>query len=577
MNFNLLREKPAKEPLTQPQLSQPIPPVTTVTERPSLNAKRYPRPLKEGQFVYKHGKRHHSYDNEKAPYPLSYDRNVLEIEALDNKFNYFLKNSASFVNFRQPPGRVLDLGCGTGNWIFEAAKGWPDCTFVGFDLVNVQVPTILLDSSVRCRIEWRHGNFLTTRLPFDDDEFDHVHIQYIARGVPENKWGVLLDEVNRVLSPGGSVEIIEEDVVFPVLPKWFTAALRSRVRRESTVHLPEGTSRPLPVTPSRNIPPHDHALLESLVQAVYEERFINTRPTAVLPGYFTSYFRQSIIGPVIQFPMPPLAPLQPPPVQLPETSVVRNLDVELPPAPEFPQPGPIHRPISVSFSSTLRPSPISTLGSSGYSPLLAARRRPASVSFSSIQTSSTRMDPILRTNSTTSNQRLVDPMTSFKRFIIDGLAMREGEKMGQPSSLVPLDQLKRLDDRSLAMHLYRSYQSVLACQEAMWDELKYRLHHRKEELIRYGWDDDEELEELQTRKKFEKLIERFQSDIHARLSLWSSLTECGFEVPPREPLSKAEYIEELRRRECLVEACKLATAEELQEPCRTLRVLVGYK
>lgn len=28
---------------------------------------------------------------------------------------------------------------------------------------------------------------LTTKLPFDDDEFDHVHIQSIAKGVPENK------------------------------------------------------------------------------------------------------------------------------------------------------------------------------------------------------------------------------------------------------------------------------------------------------------------------------------------------------------------------------------------------------
>lgn len=32
---------------------------------------------------------------------------------------------------------------------------------------------------------WSHS--LTTRLPFEDDEFDHVHVQGIARGVPENK------------------------------------------------------------------------------------------------------------------------------------------------------------------------------------------------------------------------------------------------------------------------------------------------------------------------------------------------------------------------------------------------------
>jgi ubiquinone/menaquinone biosynthesis C-methylase UbiE len=28
---------------------------------------------------------------------------------------------------------------------------------------------------------------LTTKLPFDDDEFDHVHVHAIARAVPENK------------------------------------------------------------------------------------------------------------------------------------------------------------------------------------------------------------------------------------------------------------------------------------------------------------------------------------------------------------------------------------------------------
>jgi len=31
------------------------------------------------------------------------------------------------------------------------------------------------------------GFSLTTRLPFDDDEFDHIHMQSIATGVPENK------------------------------------------------------------------------------------------------------------------------------------------------------------------------------------------------------------------------------------------------------------------------------------------------------------------------------------------------------------------------------------------------------
>ena len=71
-------------------------------------------------------------------------------------------------------------------------------------MVNIQIPLQELDSDLRERIEWKHGNLcvnpsgsvtnpdvciqsLTTKLPFDDDEFDHVHVSMIAKGVPENK------------------------------------------------------------------------------------------------------------------------------------------------------------------------------------------------------------------------------------------------------------------------------------------------------------------------------------------------------------------------------------------------------
>jgi len=33
---------------------------------------------------------------------------------------------------------------------------------------------------------------LTTKLPFDDDQFDHVHIQNISPGVPESKVIIML-------------------------------------------------------------------------------------------------------------------------------------------------------------------------------------------------------------------------------------------------------------------------------------------------------------------------------------------------------------------------------------------------
>ena len=94
-------------------------------------------------------------------------------------------------------------------------------------------------------------------------------------------------------------------------------------------------------------------------------------------------------------------------------------------------------------------------------------------------------------------------------FIIDKSATEYDP--GAPQVLFPLDRLASLSERSLAMHLYRSYQSVLACEDAMWEELKDRLLNRKDELLPFGWDDDEDLEELESRKKFERLVDRYRS------------------------------------------------------------------
>ncbi|KAF7339336.1 UBIQUITIN-CONJUGAT-2 domain-containing protein [Mycena sanguinolenta] len=530
------------------------------TDSPSALAGK--RQARKDQFVIKHGLRFHSY-GEKAPYPLAYSKHVLELESLDMRLvSHMTDGSVSFVDFSDEnwtkdggptPEHSLDLGCGSGAWVIDAAKEWPTCDFVGFDLVDIQIPLKTLPSeydSIAERITWVHGNFLTNKLPFEDDEFDHVHIHAIAQGVPENKWGILFEEVNRVLRPGGVVEIMEDGKLL-LIRHWFTAPLRARPRRSTSVHHPNGTQRGLDDNQS-DTTSHDHALLESLYKSVFESRFINLSPTAILPNYFTTYFRHVTLSPVISFFMPPIPPLQPLPPQIITSYVIDpNSDT-------------LDSRTSTVFASPFPRDPADIviilfcyIGLHWFDRCILPGVNIYGVAHKVIF-------------------RFHTP-SPLKRFVMD-MGLDEEEPALSPDRTPLRNRLNSLNERSLAMHLYRSYQLVLACQEEMWEELKDRIRNRKDELKPFGWDDDEELEELQSRKKFELLIDRYRTDMQTRTALWCSLTGIGWQFPPREPLSKAELIEEERIRAAMMEARTHSHPDdETPSLCRSLRVLVGYK
>jgi hypothetical protein len=65
--------------------------------------------------------------------------------------------------------------------------------------------------------------------------------------------------------------------------------------------------------------------------------------------------------------------------------------------------------------------------------------------------------------------------------------------------------------------------------------------------------------------------------MQTRVALWASMTNLGWPAPQREPLSKAELIEEERIRQAMLEARKLASPEDFQTPCRSTRILIGTK
>ena len=77
-------------------------------------------------------------------------------------------------------------------------------------------------------------------------------------------------------------------------------------------------------------------------------------------------------------------------------------------------------------------------------------------------------------------------------------------------ALFPPDALKKanLDEHSLFMQLHRALGQVVACKEAMWDELLVKIERDQESLRMYGWDDGD-FSAATSRQKFEALFAQY--------------------------------------------------------------------
>ncbi|KII93964.1 hypothetical protein PLICRDRAFT_171659 [Plicaturopsis crispa FD-325 SS-3] len=166
----------------------------------------------------KRGLKYHPYPDE-APYMSSYEPMPLEndhcSETLLRRLNP--TGTPSFIEEfkRFPPSRILDLGCGPGRWVMEAAAYWKNngTTVTGFDLVPDELWHS--DKASAENIKWVRGNFIKYRLPFPNASFDLVRMANLSLAIPFDRWSFVLDEVWRVLSPSGRLELIDDSIFFP--------------------------------------------------------------------------------------------------------------------------------------------------------------------------------------------------------------------------------------------------------------------------------------------------------------------------------------------------------------------------
>jgi S-adenosylmethionine-diacylgycerolhomoserine-N-methlytransferase len=146
---------------------------------------------------------------------------------------YLLGRDQLIADLAPSPGAsVMEIGCGTGRNLVQAARRYPQGKFYGIDISTEMLTTAIgsiarndLTSTVRVA----HGdatNFDPSRI-FQVTSFDHLFISYSLSMIPE--WQAVLDHAVSRLKPGGRLHIVDfghqerlPKVVGAALLRWLT-------------------------------------------------------------------------------------------------------------------------------------------------------------------------------------------------------------------------------------------------------------------------------------------------------------------------------------------------------------------
>ncbi|MEO7021884.1 MAG: methyltransferase domain-containing protein [Ktedonobacteraceae bacterium] len=106
--------------------------------------------------------------------------------------------------------KVLDIGCGKGEWTRRLAKERPDIHVIGIDTS----PTLIHEAARMALVEDLKSvsfyQFNTAQdLSFPSESFDIVHVHSLASFISTAMWSRILEEMLRLLKIGGWLNVVD--------------------------------------------------------------------------------------------------------------------------------------------------------------------------------------------------------------------------------------------------------------------------------------------------------------------------------------------------------------------------------
>jgi ubiquinone/menaquinone biosynthesis C-methylase UbiE len=161
------------------------------------------------------GKKYLNEENTNSIYYLpSDDIEMSRITLEHNLFRYIWQGTfSSKIEERLIKGntKVIDLGCGTGQWTLDMSLRYPSSTFIGIDIEPSFFPP--KEEKPENLAFLQHNLVENPGVPFPDRTFDFTFMRNLVFSLDDNKgWFHVISEAVRVTNLNGCIEIGNYDL-----------------------------------------------------------------------------------------------------------------------------------------------------------------------------------------------------------------------------------------------------------------------------------------------------------------------------------------------------------------------------